>query len=135
MRIFTIIIFLASSFQLFGQNAAELASLKEITVSSHHHHEWEIAKNNNSTMEITLSSMFLFYKFFISSQDSQSCSFTKSCSVYAVETFKKQGFFRGMLDTFDRLMRCNGLSPEKYPYDYNAHLSIDPVRNIRYEEL
>ncbi len=48
---------------------------------------------------------------------------------------KKQGFILGMLDTFDRLMRCNGLSPEKYPLDYNSRLLIDPVRNIHYEEL
>lgn len=86
-------------------------------------------------MEIMLSSMFLFYKYFISSQDSQSCAFHQSCSVYAVETIKKQGFIFGMMDTFDRLSRCNGLSPEKYPIDPDSKRLIDAVRNYNYEKL
>lgn len=135
MKNFIILLFLASSIHVAGQTSSELTFLKTKIPLTHSHQQWNVAKNNNSTMDVVLSSMFLFYKFFISSQDSQSCSFSKSCSVYAVETFKKQGFILGMLDTFDRLMRCNGLSPEKYPLDYNSRLLIDPVRNIHYEEL
>lgn len=105
------------------------------TGKHNHEQQWAVAKNNNSTMEVMLSSMFLFYKYFISSQDSQSCVFHQSCSVYAVETIKKQGFVFGMMDTFDRLMRCNGLSVDKYSIETESRLLIDPVRNYNYEKL
>jgi hypothetical protein len=135
MRSIIILFFLVNSLYLFGQNTDEISVLQIKTTPHHHHHTWNIAQNNSSTMEILLSSMFKFYKFFISSQDSQSCSFYPSCSVYAVETIKKQGFFIGILDTFDRLTRCNGLSPENYEIDYKQTLLIDPVRNSQYHEL
>jgi hypothetical protein len=135
MKSFIIILFLFSSLSLFSQSADELAVLKQYKHVHEHKTSWESAKNNNSTMEIVLSSLFLFYKHFISSQDSQNCSFSPSCSVYAVETIKKQGFILGFLDTFDRLTRCNGISPENYEKDYkNRHL-IDPVSNIHYHAL
>jgi hypothetical protein len=135
MRNIIILFFLVSSFHLFGQSNGELVLLQSKTAPHHHHSHWSIAKNNGSTMEIVLSSAFLIYKFLISSQDSQSCSFTPSCSVYAVETIKKQGFFIGILDTFDRLTRCNGLSPENYTIDFNQYLLIDAVHNSKYKEL
>lgn len=118
-----------------GQTSEELNAISTSNNSCHHQHHWVVAQNNNSTMEIVLSSLFLFYKQVVSSQDSQSCSFSPSCSVYAVETIKKQGFFLGLLDTFDRLTRCNGLSPEQYHIDYQQKLLIDPVHNHHYHEL
>jgi hypothetical protein len=135
MRNFIIIFFLASSFFASGQNIDELEVLKNSSKPHQHQTSWSVASNNNSTMEIVLSSMFKFYKYFISSQDSQSCSFSPSCSVYAVETIKKQGFLLGMFDTFDRLSRCNGLSPENYKINSNHTLLIDPVHNAKYHEL
>lgn len=135
MRNFIILCFLASSLWASGQNKEELALLTKSNRPHKHQTSWKIAKDNNTTLEIVLSSLFLTYKFFISSQDSQSCSFSPSCSVYSVETIKKQGFIIGILDTFDRLSRCNGLSPEKYPIDYKHSLLIDPVRNYHYHEL
>lgn len=135
MRNFIILLFLANSVITFGQTSEELAILSSNIKPTQQKTTWSIAQNNSNTMEITLSSMFLIYKYFISSQDSQSCSFHPSCSVYAVETIKKQGFFLGLLDTFDRLSRCNGLSPEKYPIDHQHSLLIDPVHNCHYHEL
>lgn len=137
MRSFIIILFLANSLYVSGQTATEISILKEHKTGDHIHKQtqWAVAKNNNSTMEIMLSSMFLFYKYFISSQDSQSCAFHQSCSVYAVETIKKQGFVLGIMDTFDRLMRCNGFSPDKYTIDKNSRLLIDPVRNYKYKKI
>lgn len=78
---------------------------------------------------------FMFYKSFISSQDHMSCVFTPSCSEYAVQAIQKQGIFLGMLNTFDRLTRCNGLRPGDYTIDPRVRLLVDPVRNIRYEAL
>ncbi len=131
MRIFIIFLFLVNFNLVFGQKFEDINTL--IVNNQEHKHSWEIAKNNNSTMQIVYSSLFLFYKNFISSQDSQKCSFTPSCSSYSVESIKKQGLLVGMLDTFDRLMRCNGLSSEKYEVDNEQNLLIDPVRNVKFQ--
>jgi hypothetical protein len=35
---------------------------------------------------------------------------------------------RGVICTFDRLSRCNGLSPELYEADMQKKLLLDPVK-------
>ena len=35
------------------------------------------------------------------------CRFTPTCSAYALEAFKKRGFFVGLILTVWRLLRCN----------------------------
>jgi putative component of membrane protein insertase Oxa1/YidC/SpoIIIJ protein YidD len=84
---------------------------------------------------LLLSGAFYFYKSFISSQDASHCSFTPSCSEYAVLAIQKQGIFAGLLNFFDRFSRCNSLSPELYKKDPHTHLLIDPVRDIHYEKI
>jgi len=37
----------------------------------------------------------------------QSCKFEPTCSAYAIEAFRKKGFFRGAALTAWRLLRCN----------------------------
>jgi putative membrane protein insertion efficiency factor len=91
------------------------------------------AKNNKNEYEVVISALFLGYKQFISSQDDSNCSFTPSCSEYAVQAIKKQGFILGLFNFFDRFARCNGLSPEDYAFHKKAHLLIDPVRDINHE--
>jgi uncharacterized protein len=83
----------------------------------------------NATNEATfvLTGAFIFYKSFISSQDGGACTFTPSCSEYGLLAVEKKGVVMGVLATFDRLTRCNGLSPSLYRYDYNKKLFIDPV--------
>lgn len=78
---------------------------------------------------------FIIYKTFISSQDHMSCVFSPSCSEYALQSMQKQGFFPGLLNTFDRLTRCNGLRPGDYVIDPRLRLLSDPVRDIHYEAL
>ena len=44
------------------------------------------------------------------------CRFIPSCSSYAIESFEKQGFFKGFFLTIKRISRCNpwgghGLDP------------------------
>jgi hypothetical protein len=36
-----------------------------------------------------------------------SCRFFPSCSSYAIESFEKQGFFKGFFLTIKRIFRCN----------------------------
>ena len=78
---------------------------------------------------------FYIYKTFISSQDHMSCVFAPSCSEYAVDAIQKQGIIPGLMNTFDRLTRCNGLRPHDYVIDPRLQRLVDPVRNSHYEEL
>jgi uncharacterized protein len=75
----------------------------------------------------TFTPAFLVYKKFISSQDVSRCTFTPSCSEYAMESILKKGFLTGLLASFDRLSRCNNLGTGKYPVHPQTHLYYDPV--------
>ncbi len=89
----------------------------------------DIARQETSSeIKIFLSSLFLFYKHYISSQDGQKCSFHPSCSEYSMLAIKQQGVFLGMLNGFDRLTRCNALSPENYTVDPETGRLYDPVK-------
>jgi uncharacterized protein len=72
--------------------------------------------------------LFVFYKNFVSSQDGSHCTFSPSCSEYAIQSIQKKGIFSGLLSTFDRLARCNGMSPENYPAVKGGTQLYDPVR-------
>ncbi|MBP5369547.1 MAG: membrane protein insertion efficiency factor YidD [Bacteroidales bacterium] len=69
--------------------------------------------------------LFAFYKRIISPQDIQQCSFYPSCSQYSKITFSQNGFFYGFADTFDRLLRCNGIDKNGYIFDENRNRLID----------
>ncbi len=109
-----------------GANAQDVERLIR-SVDTQKHHSHYSFKNANNELTFTLTSLFIFYKAIISSQDGSSCTFTPSCSEYALQAINKKGIFVGTLMTFDRLTRCNGLNPDKYPYDYKKQLFIDPV--------
>jgi len=46
------------------------------------------------------------YKHYISPIDGDRCPMYPSCSQYAKEAFHRYGFFKGLILTFDRLLRC-----------------------------
>ncbi len=54
------------------------------------------------------------YQRFISPLKRPSCRFTPTCSAYAVEAFKKRGFFVGFILTVWRILRCNPFSRGGY---------------------
>jgi len=91
----------------------------------HKHNYRHYLSGCSNEMDIIATTFFVSYKNFISSQDSRSCTFEPSCSVYALETIKRNGAVKGFLDTIDRLTRCNGLSPENYEKDIENHLLKD----------
>lgn len=126
--LFITITFLCSNtFIAHSQTSAkEFETLKNVMNPEVHKHTG-VFKGTDSEVDALFTGLFVFYKTFISSQDGNSCTFTPSCSEYALQSIKKKGVFIGMLNSFDRLLRCNGLSPKKYPYDYDKHLLIDPV--------
>ena len=98
-----------------------------VNIFSHEkrHVHYEVAKNNLNEIQFVFSGMFLFYKSFFSSQDEAKCSFTPSCSEYAMYSLKKHGLIIGVMAACDRLLRCNGLSPENYEIDFEKKLLID----------
>ena len=69
--------------------------------------------------------LFAIYKRMISPQDIQKCSFYPSCSQYSKITFSQNGFFYGFADTFDRLLRCNGIHKDGYIFDEQSNSLID----------
>ncbi len=81
-----------------------------------------------------IGTAFYVYKTFISSQDHMSCVFAPSCSEYAVQAIHAQGVVVGLMNTFDRLIRCNGLRPQDYGIDPRLQRLVDPVRDIHYEK-
>ena len=125
MRIFIILLFLAkSNFVLLGQSLNS-EKYKNCFRPEKHAHTYEFAKGNTNELQAVFSGLFLFYKFAISSQDYNKCTFTPSCSEYGLLSVKKHGVIIGIVSTIDRLQRCNGLSPDKYEIDMDARLLID----------
>jgi putative component of membrane protein insertase Oxa1/YidC/SpoIIIJ protein YidD len=122
-----IILFLSITKGTFGQTKSEVLGFKPFFRTIPHHDTYEYAKKTNNEIELVFSGLFLTYKYFISSQDVVSCVFYPSCSVYAIQSIQKQGLVIGTLSAFDRLTRCNGLSPENYEIQKETHLFYDPV--------
>lgn len=103
--------------------------LKNLFEDDHHQEDYsKNLKESEDEFKILISAGFLFYKKFISSQDTPSCVFYPSCSVYSVEAFQKKGIILGWLHTFDRLTRCHQLVREKdYPFDTEKNRFYDPL--------
>jgi uncharacterized protein len=110
-----------------GQSKEDLLKFRDTFDVQRHTESYTFAKNTKNEVQVIFSGLFLFYKYFVSSQDVVSCVFYPSCSVYALQTIQKNGITEGILATFDRLCRCNGLSPDKYEIHTETHLFYDPV--------
>jgi uncharacterized protein len=117
-----------------AQSLKELNELKRGPVINRETVYIKSARHYNSEYEWAFGKLFIFYKKFVSSQDASSCSFTPSCSEYALLAIKKEGFLEGTINFWDRFSRCNGLSPGNYPVDNIHKVLIDPVRDWRYNE-
>jgi len=93
--------------------------------TEHKHNYAAYFSECTNELDVIITGFFVGYKSLFSSQDGRSCTFSPSCSLYAIESIKKKGVFEGFLDTIDRLTRCNGLSPENYEIDSEQKLLID----------
>ncbi len=125
--IFIILFFFISSLG-FSQSKNEINILHNIYDTNKHTHNFSFAKRNNTNeIKQLFTGFFLVYKEFISSQDANSCVFYPSCSVYAIQSIKSKGAVLGLLDAFDRLTRCNKLSPEQYQIHHKTKLMYNPV--------
>ena len=129
MRISTIILFLIMSGSiLHAQNNADFdLILEKIDLENRKEKYNDLIKKNKNSADFLFSNMFIFYKSFISSQDGSNCTFHPSCSEYGLMSIQKYGVFEGVLKTSDRLLRCHGLSPEKYEFLPKENLLYDPL--------
>ena len=82
-----------------------------------------LAKNGSF---FSAARLIRFYQKYVSSQDMHSCVFVPSCSRYSAMSFRRSGFIRGTLMTFDRLERCHGLTASGYPVDRVTRRYLDP---------
>jgi putative component of membrane protein insertase Oxa1/YidC/SpoIIIJ protein YidD len=135
IRILLIILFILHSFiNIQAQYSSEIQSLKLKHLDKP---EGSIIHNKDYSDEglfLAANRLFNFYKKYISSQDHGSCSFTPSCSEYALLSIREQGFLFGTMNAIDRLSRCNGRNKRHYLQDEITGLSIDEVRNHKYEK-
>jgi putative component of membrane protein insertase Oxa1/YidC/SpoIIIJ protein YidD len=118
-KVLTFFLACCFSLMLYGQLNSDSTYLKSIfSINA------ELVNYNNyftdsvSEIKILFSFSFLYYKKYVSSQDVDACVFSPSCSVYTIESVNKKGIFWGLLDGFDRLLRCNAFVNEK-DYEYN----------------
>jgi len=85
-------------------------------------------KKNSNELQATAAILFIGYKSFLSSQDQNSCNFTPSCSVYAIESLQHDNPIKAYLKIFDRLSRCHPLvAKQEYPYNFQTQTYYDPA--------
>lgn len=128
MRGFILFLWLSSACgSLLAQQPAEIQAMRGVMAPAPVRPAAyrSLAQDNRSDLQWLASQLFLFYKNFISSQDGSKCSFHPSCSEYAIQLVKQRGLIMGGLGACDRLMRCNGMSPELYEFDPQRGLLID----------
>lgn len=89
---------------------------------------------SSSEYDLVFGALFRFYKLNVSSQDNGSCIFHPSCSEYGILALRKQGVVVGILNTLDRLTRCNDNGSHYYPEILKDGLFEDPVRDLNYEK-
>ena len=58
-------------------------------------------------MKYVMIWLIRLYQKFISPLTPGCCRFTPTCSQYALEAFRKRGFFIGLILTVYRILRCN----------------------------
>ena len=80
---------------------------------------------NHSNLGWISVALLNFYQKVISSQDLPHCMFDFTCSAFSKYAIKKYGPFWGILMTFDRLLRCNGVGIIYYKIDPSTGKAID----------
>jgi putative membrane protein insertion efficiency factor len=128
-QICIIFLCLINGAQLFGQSIPEreqLSAAFDLFPSREDYSQETEAPE--SEFSWAFGKLFLFYKKFISSQDSGACAFHPSCSVYAIRSVRKNGVIKGLVQSFDRLTRCNPGAKGHYPLHAESQKLYDPVK-------
>lgn len=119
------------SFSQTNEELLQLQNINQITLKKKHIYSHE----HKNEVDFIFSNLFYFYKTYISPQDVSDCSFTPTCSEYAIMAIKQQGLIIGAINFSDRFTRCNGISQEYYEIDEKTKRLIDPVTNIKHEVI
>jgi putative component of membrane protein insertase Oxa1/YidC/SpoIIIJ protein YidD len=118
---------IASSPILAQDLTQDLKFLRQTLEPSTHRVAYDISRQETNEIKIGVQVLFLTYKEFFSSQDRHNCAFSPSCSTYGVQSIRHRGVTVGVMSAFDRLTRCNFLSPENYELDIESGRLLDPV--------
>ena len=114
----------------YAQSADQLRGLSRLYSESNTGKKKPAHKLNpeeTNEIKLVMGSAFVIYKRMLSSQDFSSCSFTPSCSEYALEAITHKGLIFGSIIFFDRFTRCNTFTPENYEYDPEKKRLYDPL--------
>lgn len=127
-RFFFIITILFYSVISIAQNeipVAEFRSMFITDVNSKHKHT---LSKPTSTFGVPIYGIFKIYKKLVSSQDGNKCIFIPTCSEYAIDALNRKGLLIGVLETADRVLRCNSFSQKDQQTGLNKTRAIyDPV--------
>lgn len=85
--------------------------------------------NERSDLKLLATGLIRVYQLFVSSQSTDVCIFTPSCSRFSTAAINRYGVVHGGLMAFDRLTRCSGLGVPYYSIDPATGKCIDPVEN------
>ena len=80
-------------------------------------------------LKLLASGLIRSYQVFISSQGTDACVFTPSCSNFSMAAINRYGFAHGLLMTFDRFQRCYSGAAQYYSFDAGIGKSIDPIED------
>ena len=92
-----------------------------------HKESYSIQPTETNEIKMGVQLFFVFYKNYLSSQDNRNCAFSPSCSTYCLHSVQRRGVLQGLMGAFDRLSRCNYLSPENYKINPESGQLLDPV--------
>jgi len=120
LKLLVCIILLSITITSNAQNRIDKKDFATIFIPYSPDSTWVKTKNKR-----IMHVFYLFYKKYISSQDVSTCRFSPTCSSYGMLAVQKKGLILGIIDTFDRLTRCNYNSYTQYIYDSNTGLYID----------
>jgi len=130
-NIILLLLFACAPLLSSAQKNVSYGEFKDLFKVHNHKHSWgHYLKDSKNELNFVFSSLFLAYKSVFSSQDIDACIYTPSCSVYAIETIKKNGAIIGTFDAFDRISRCNPGRNKHRPIDKKTGKYFDPVKGI-----
>jgi putative membrane protein insertion efficiency factor len=127
---FTILgLFATSQVQAAGKLSSKMAKLRMLNKPVKNQVDYKAyLKKSKNELDGTAALLFLTYKSFFSSQDQNSCVFTPSCSVYAIESLQRKNPFVAYLKIFDRLERCHPLVTKgEYQFHTQSQRYYDPA--------
>ena len=75
-----------------------------------------------------------FYRKFLSPLKPPCCRFSPTCSEYAIEAYKKRGFFAGTVLTVWRVLRCNPFGKPGYDPVPEKGFKRIPIGNVGKKE-